>query len=33
MIVAPPIGGVLGGWLYDLFVGHRFGARVVPNPK
>src|SRR5438094_3699279 len=24
-IVAPPIGGVLGGWVYDLFVGNRFG--------
>ena len=23
-IVAPPIGGVLGGWVYDLFVGSRF---------
>ena len=23
-IVAPCVGGVLGGWLYDLFIGHRF---------
>src|SRR3954462_9338566 len=23
-IVAPCVGGVLGGWVYDLFVGHRF---------
>jgi hypothetical protein len=23
-VVAPCIGGVLGGWVYDLFVGGRF---------
>jgi hypothetical protein len=23
-IVAPVIGGVLGGWTYDVFIGHRF---------
>jgi MIP family channel proteins len=23
-VVAPCVGGVLGGWVYDLFVGHRF---------
>src|SRR5438034_7395689 len=28
-IVAPPIGGVIGGWIYDVLVGHRFGVRVV----
>lgn len=26
-IVAPCIGGVLGGWVYDVFVGHRFPAQ------
>ena len=25
-IVAPPIGGVLGGYVYDLFIGHHFQA-------
>lgn len=25
-IVAPCLGGVIGGWVYDLFVGHRFPA-------
>jgi glycerol uptake facilitator protein len=28
-IVAPPIGGVLGGWIYDVLVGDRFGVRLV----
>ena len=23
-IVAPCVGGVLGGWIYDVFIGHRF---------
>jgi MIP family channel proteins len=23
-VVAPCIGGVIGGWVYDLFIGHRF---------
>jgi glycerol uptake facilitator-like aquaporin len=25
-IVAPCVGGVIGGWAYDAFVGHRFPA-------
>jgi MIP family channel proteins len=28
-IVAPLAGGVLGGWVYDAFIGHRFTPRVV----
>src|SRR5436190_12824127 len=28
-IVAPCVGGVLGGWVYDAFIGHRFPARSV----
>jgi hypothetical protein len=23
-IVAPCVGGVIGGWAYDAFIGHRF---------
>src|SRR5437773_3641445 len=32
-IVAPLIGGVLGGFVYDVFVGHRFGVRVIQKPE
>ena len=32
-IVAPLIGGALGGWIYDVLVGHRFGVRVVQKPE
>jgi MIP family channel proteins len=27
-IVAPLVGAVLGGWVYDVFIGHRFTTRV-----
>ena len=30
-IVAPPIGAVLGGWIYDLFVGRRFPSAALPT--
>ena len=30
-IIAPSIGGVLGGFVYDLFVGHRFTPLVKPR--
>jgi MIP family channel proteins len=29
-IVAPCLGAVLGGWLYDVFVGHRFPVTTLP---
>src|SRR3954470_5042974 len=31
-IVAPSIGGVLGGWMYDVFVGHHLSAAVAVEP-
>jgi MIP family channel proteins len=30
-VTAPPIGAVLGGWVYDLFVGHRFPRGSSPT--
>jgi glycerol uptake facilitator-like aquaporin len=30
-LVAPPIGAVLGGWIYDLFVGRRFPSTALPT--
>jgi MIP family channel proteins len=32
-IVAPLAGGVLGGWVYDAFVGHRLTPRVLEVQK
>ena len=28
-IVAPCVGGVIGGWAYDAFVGHRFPSHTA----
>jgi glycerol uptake facilitator-like aquaporin len=28
-IVAPCVGGVIGGWVYDAFVGHRFPSHLA----
>jgi MIP family channel proteins len=30
-MLAPPIGAVLGGWVYDLFIGYRFPAGLSPT--
>ena len=27
-VIAPCIGAIVGGWTYDVFVGHRFETRV-----
>jgi MIP family channel proteins len=30
-IAGPCVGGVLGGWVYDVFVGHRFPSHQAPS--
>ena len=32
-VVAPLIGGVIGGWVYDFFVGSRFSEAPVVRPQ